>query len=959
MATSQEYTMNRVKIHFPHKAYPSQVAMMNQIVRSLQQSKNALLESPTGSGKSLALLCAALAWQRDEKERAREYNDAVEKGIIEAEYEDVPDDEAAEGNDDVTVGEAVRAAMEEAQRTGAGGGFIPAEMPPDDDDDDDFVSGMGRLARPKMPTKSNNVPPPLQTVPIPSHAQPAPQMRKVKKKTVPKIYFGTRTHKQIAQIIRELNKTVYKGARMTILASREHTCIHPTVSKSKNKTEGCKEMMDRNKGGGCTYQSNVKSKLATHHAVNAYRGGTKDAWDLEDLVKVGKKVRACPYFATRELRPKSDIIFCPYNYLIEPLIRKSMEITLRGQIVILDEAHNIEDSARDAASWNVTQEHVREAIQDLEAVAANGSQNPDAHRKVADTLSHLSQWIDGSKDQLNDYTSFDSSSKIWTGQEIAGVFKVYGIDERTLANDLKPAVEAVVAEWRENVEAEREERSANFDPDVQKIPTLHSNTVSLIDGFLMVLDYLYVDGLRHLGDYRVALTKAQVKKKFKPSKPISGWYNSKNSSDAGGVHASYTFTANFWCLNPAVSFETFKEETRSIVLTSGTLSPMASFSSELDVPFALRLEANHVIDKRQVWIRTLSHGPAGQSLNATYKNAESYAFQDELGRVVAQVCETVPHGVLLFLPSYAMLNKLSERWKQNGSKIWQRMSAKKVVVAEPRFSDEFESCIRHYYDVIRATDEAPNGDGVDGALFMAVCRGKVSEGLDFADNHARAVICVGIPFPNVKDIQVDLKRKYNDVRKREENRELLSGKEWYDIQAFRALNQALGRCIRHRRDWGAILMVDDRYQKNPNYLQSLSKWVRSGVSHYSNCRLMFEDLKSFNAEMVACDEEYKREMAERETTTESATATDAGIMLEDIKTDAAKAMQEHQQKKKRQRGSADSADKGKRAKRDEHPLAENSISKISVEDHKLNGFMEAKYAPGKTRAYDMEAISLS
>ena len=412
------------------------------------------------------------------------------------EFEDVEDDDV--GGNDVTVGEAVRAAMEEAQRTGAGGGFISAQGP-QSDDDEDFVSGIGGVPRPRMPTKlHDDAPNPLPAV----NAQPQPQMRKVKKKTVPKIYFGTRTHKQIAQIIRELNKTVYKGARMTILASRDHTCIHPTVSKSKNRTEGCKEMMDRNKGGGCPYQSNVKSKLATHHAVNAYRGGTKEAWDLEDLVKVGKKVRACPYFATRELRPKSDIIFCPYNYLIEPLIRKSLDINLKNQIVILDEAHNIEDSARDAASWKVTQENVREAIQDLEAVAANGSQDPGSHRKVADTLSHLSQWIDGSKDQLNDYTSFDSSSKIWTGQEIAGVFKVYGIDERTVANDLKPAVEAVVAEWKENVEAEREERSSNFDPDVQKIPTLHSNTVSLIDGFLMVLDYLFVDGLRHLGDYR-------------------------------------------------------------------------------------------------------------------------------------------------------------------------------------------------------------------------------------------------------------------------------------------------------------------------------------------------------------------------------------------------------------------------------------------------------------------------
>lgn len=33
-------------------------------------------------------------------------------------------------------------------------------------------------------------------------------------------------------------------------------------------------------------------------------------------------------------------------------------------------------------------------------------------------------------------------------------------------------------------------------------------------------------------------------------------------------------------------------------------------------------------------------------------------------------------------------------------------------------------------------------DGVTGALFLAVCRGKVSEGMDFADNNARAVITV-------------------------------------------------------------------------------------------------------------------------------------------------------------------------------------------------------------------------
>jgi Fanconi anemia group J protein len=35
---------------------------------------------------------------------------------------------------------------------------------------------------------------------------------------------------------------------------------------------------------------------------------------------------------------------------------------------------------------------------------------------------------------------------------------------------------------------------------------------------------------------------------------------------------------------------------------------------------------------------------------------------------------------------------------------------------------------------------------IDGALFFAVCRGKVSEGMDFADDNARAVITVSLPF---------------------------------------------------------------------------------------------------------------------------------------------------------------------------------------------------------------------
>ena len=121
--------------------------------------------------------------------------------------------------------------------------------------------------------------------------------------------------------------------------------------------------------------------------------------------------------------------------------------------------------------------------------------------------------------------------------------------------------------------------------------------------------------------------------------------------------------------------------------------------------------------------------------------------------------------------------------------------------------------MQKYYDNIT------NGRG---GLFLAVCRGKVSEGLDFSDANARGVIIVGIPFPNIKDSKVDAKRKFNDMGSKSMG--LLTGGAWYEQQAFRALNQALGRCIRHKKDWGAILLVDERFQSNFRYQNSLSRW---------------------------------------------------------------------------------------------------------------------------------------
>lgn len=65
---------------------------------------------------------------------------------------------------------------------------------------------------------------------------------------------------------------------------------------------------------------------------------------------------------------QAQIVFSPYNYLIDPRVRLSMKIPITHNVIILDEAHNIEDSARESAGGSFSQEDFRLALNDCEKV---------------------------------------------------------------------------------------------------------------------------------------------------------------------------------------------------------------------------------------------------------------------------------------------------------------------------------------------------------------------------------------------------------------------------------------------------------------------------------------------------------------------------------------------------------------------------------------------------------------
>ena len=49
----------------------------------------------------------------------------------------------------------------------------------------------------------------------------------------------------------------------------------------------------------------------------------------------------CPYYASKDRVGAADVIFMPYNYLIDDKIRENYEIDYANSVIIFDEAHNV------------------------------------------------------------------------------------------------------------------------------------------------------------------------------------------------------------------------------------------------------------------------------------------------------------------------------------------------------------------------------------------------------------------------------------------------------------------------------------------------------------------------------------------------------------------------------------------------------------------------------------------
>ncbi|KAJ1833981.1 hypothetical protein LPJ63_002316 [Coemansia sp. RSA 2711] len=882
---ANSYYIGGVQVHFPFKPYPSQLAMMNHMIRALNGSQNTMIESPTGSGKSLALLCASLAWRQSFMAKRRQLLANVNQ-IISRFCRDNHQLLVAKFAGDIDADDAELehvSAPDKPSKSRDPELAEPAPPKDNDDDDDDFMPTAKSKVPEETKNKPNHDPAYLQQMALIRRAETVDYIIDLARTRMPdgvslddlsvlsgfkdqgeeashapRIYFGTRTHKQVSQLIDELRRKTPYRLRTAVLGSRAQTCIHGRAKKAAASGESVDDMCrtlreDDNCGPFRAYR-----KIIGHKKLA--RRGELEIWDLEDLVTLGRKNMACPYFASRDMAGTAELVFCPYNYILDPAVRKAAGINLDHNVVILDEAHNIENAARDAGSFEVTDSQLSvlafecakligdQHVHDGELLTTGGGVILlEEHRVLRTFAETLSNWLQRDSNTY-EYRDFETETSVWPKPDCPVSLVLQRL---ALTPEVVARIKSAFSKIDEQNSSARSQASQNKSMGLpaEEQQQLSAGALRIVESLLRVLDHV-ANGSKYASDFRMAIIRSP-----NPELRDQAAAKKRKRYSVGPQQIPpFVNTLAFWCMNPGVVFNEIAQQSRSIVLTSGTLSPLDSYASELQVDFASTLEANHVIDPARFLALSIECGPSGSPLEAKYRTTDQLSFQDDMGEAIASIAARCPDGMLVFAPSYALLNKLLARWEVTGHLA--EINVHKEVFIEPQgggSKDQFDKLLAAYRDHLQRSSDTLQ-PLQRGALMFAVYRGKVSEGIDFSDYYCRTVVNIGIPYPAFKDVKVVLKREYNDAYSNPSvhERVLLNGSKWYDIQAFRAINQALGRCLRHKNDWGAIIMLEARFT-HPRNINRLSKWVRSHMRVFHGFNAARQQLESFYNERIQDD----------------------------------------------------------------------------------------------------------
>ncbi|CAL1712032.1 unnamed protein product [Somion occarium] len=813
---------------FPFLPYEIQFNLMQHLYTSIEDRKVTIVESPTGTGKTLSLLCASLTWLRDELDRVKRGKLAASEGdaldwviaqTVERKRRELEADEL-EYSERLRKAKQKEASLRKTAQNRAKRARTEKSSTSDVHlDDMAFLPDDDNEARDEDDNLSPEVRAMMKQLERPSKVDAEPEP------TCTKIYYASRTHSQLSQVLHELEKLQINLSGTSVLS------LHPEASKSPpDSAKRPISLVDeddevttpevRAVSLGSRKQlcinENLKGKAgdldeACRQRLSDFRDQVlATPKDIEDLVVSGQNAQTCPYFGSRRAITQAQLVMLPYNLLLQSAARESLGIDLKDQVIIIDEAHNLISTLLSLSTIQLPLKTLTTSLHQLSIYLARfkdrlSTQNSLHLKRLVGLLDALLKYAEEWKGERNKVNPNPGPAKAkenvetMTSGELLRKLgrKVEGINLLEVEAYLK---KSRIARKISGYCAKELEKAAGADPLKRAKLSRLSNTTP---------------PLHAVESFIVALTA---------------------SSDDGRVTFSMIddqVEIKYQHLNPATYFREVVEVARSVVLAGGTMSPISDVTNQLFTWLSAEklttFSCGHIIPASNLQTLVVKKGPRGGDLQFKFDRRNDQALLAELGQIMLNFANVVPSGMVVFVPSYSFLHVLINAWESSGT--LEKLRSKKRVFMEPQDASGVERVLREYAAEIQVptVKAAPGSGRKAGALLFAVIGAKLSEGLNFTDDLARAVVIIGLPFANLASPELRERMQYVNRLEQSRGVKRLPGvkdaaTELYENMCMNAVNQSIGRAIRHKDDWASLVLIDGRYS-SPRIRSKLPKWI--------------------------------------------------------------------------------------------------------------------------------------
>ncbi|KAK2459645.1 hypothetical protein APHAL10511_008290 [Amanita phalloides] len=835
--------------HFPafpyDPPYSIQIDLMRHLYTSIEQRKVTIVESPTGTGKTLSLLCASMTWLKDDKDRAKKGNlkEAIgdddlgardwvieqsmerarrEVELKEQEYEQrLASARAREARMRKMAQARASKRVRRAQETSAklpeidDDAFLPeSEDGVNQKEGEIYISSALRALMARLDKTSST---------------------EEQEVTCTKIYYASRTHSQLSQVLPELQRLKIRVrnlhqecadpapndasrkrpldgdegqsscARTVSLGSRKQLCINDDLRATRRDLdESCREMLNESDEKRCPYLPPIGDEERMLDFRDEILATPKD---IEDLAEAGRMTTVCPYFGSRRAIPQAELVTLPYNLLLQRNAREALGIDLTDHVVIIDEAHNLIPTLLSLSTIRLPYGILSISLQQLAAYVSRFQTRLSGIHLVH--LKRLLVFLDALKKYILEWKGsrpigsggdprYSGSAEVLTISQFVERLgrKASGINLLEIEKYLKTSKIA------RKISGYAEKQAERTDP-------LNARRKGAIPPLCVVEEFmLSLTGASEDGRVSISLVgtleKSDVELKYQQ-------------------------------LNPSPHFMEVVEVARSVILAGGTMSPISDVINQLFPSVSsdkiTSFSCGHVISEDSLRTLVVTRGPRGEALDyKAGKQGDTNAI-DDLGQILVNFSCVVPAGIIVFFPSYNFLRAVKMTWIGSGK--LDKLRERKEVFLEPEDSKDVEKVLTEYAAAVHKHGQGQPASKKTGALLLAVVGAKLSEGLNFADDLARAVVVVGLPFANLGSPELQERLKYVKQQDEKQHATAGSGKakrdaaaELYENMCMNAVNQCIGRAIRHKGDWASLILLDQRYAAG-SIRNKLPKWIGS------------------------------------------------------------------------------------------------------------------------------------